>query len=130
MTPPKGSHFLSLGREVTGGFSTTHAPCPELDLDRLFLMRLARRVRKDATISLGGALWEVPTHLRGLVITLHFDPIQWTRVEVWLSDRFIGNATRRSASVNRTRPVSWFLKIRFSVAGTRFGGEVPRQLSP
>jgi transposase InsO family protein len=82
------------------GAQTIRSVSPELDLDRLFLMRLARRVRKDATISLGGALWEVPTHLRGLVITLHFDPIQWTRVEVWMGDRFIGNATRCNKHLN------------------------------
>jgi hypothetical protein len=88
------------------GAETIRSVSPELDLDRLFLMRLARRVRKDATISLGGALWEVPTHLRGLVINVHFDPIQWTRVEVWMGDRFIGHATRCNKHLNSQLPSS------------------------
>jgi len=62
-------------------------------------MRLARRVRKDATISLGGALWEVATHLR-VVINVHFDPIQWTRVEVcWV---IASSATRLVATNTST----------------------------
>ena len=38
---------------------------PGSELERLFLMRLPRRVRKDATFRLGGEAWEVPAHLRG-----------------------------------------------------------------
>lgn len=66
----------------------------DVDVDPLFLMRLNRRVRKDATISLGGVLWEGPVHLRGLIVTVHFDPVHWSRVEVWWRDRFIAQATR------------------------------------
>jgi len=61
-------------------------------LDRLFLMRVPRRVRKDATFSLGGRFWEVPTHLRGQLITVHFDPIGYARVEVWFAQRCLGAA--------------------------------------
>ena len=61
-------------------------------LDRLFLMRVPRRVRKDATFSLGGRFWEVPTHLRGQLITVHFDPIGYARVEVWVAERCLGAA--------------------------------------
>ena len=64
------------------------------DVDRLFLMRLARRVRKDATISLGGLFWEVPAHLRGQVVNVRFDPVGWSRVEIWIGERFLGLATR------------------------------------
>lgn len=63
-------------------------------LDRLFFMRVDRRVRKDATFSLGADLWEVATHLRGQVITARFDPVSLARVEVWLGERFIGLAVR------------------------------------
>jgi len=70
------------------------------DLERLFLMRLPRRVRKDATISLAGQLWEVPVHLRGQIVTVHFDPVHWTRVELWLGDRCLGHAHRCNKHLN------------------------------
>lgn len=73
---------------------------PNTDLDRLFLMRLTRRVRKDATISLGAALWEVPSHLRGQLITVVFDPVNWTRVEILFRDRFLGLARRCNKHLN------------------------------
>lgn len=73
---------------------------PEADLQRLFLMRLQRRVRKDATISLGRSLWEVPAHLRGQIIAVHFDPVHWSRVEVWWRDRWIAHATRCNKQLN------------------------------
>ncbi len=63
-------------------------------LDRLFFMRVNRRVRKDATFSLGADLWEVATHLRGQLITVRFDPVSCARMEVWLGERFIGLAVR------------------------------------
>lgn len=65
---------------------------PDTDVERLFLMRVQRRVRKDATISLGGRLWEVPAHLRGQIVVLHFEPVNWTRVDVWFRDRFVARA--------------------------------------
>jgi hypothetical protein len=63
-------------------------------VERLFFMRQERRVRKDATFSLGADLWEVAAHLRGQVITARFDPIALTRMEVWLGERFMGLAVR------------------------------------
>jgi len=88
------------------GAETIRSVSKELDLDRLFLMRLPRRVRKDATITLGGALWEVATHLRGRVVTVHFEPVNWSRVEVWLGDRFIGPAQRCNKHLNSQLPSS------------------------
>lgn len=73
---------------------------PDTDLDRLFLMRLPRRVRKDATIALGAALWEVPPHLRGQIVTVAFDPVHWTRVEIWFRDQCLGPARRCSKHLN------------------------------
>ena len=79
---------------------------PKADLDRLFFMRLNRRVRKDATFSLGAECWEVAAHLRGQIITARFDPITFARVEVWLGERFIGLAVKcdkqRNARIFRT----------------------------
>jgi putative transposase len=63
-------------------------------IGRLFFMRLNRRVRKDATISLGAHLWEVAAHLRGQIVTVRFDPISYARVEVSLGERFMGLAVR------------------------------------
>jgi transposase InsO family protein len=65
---------------------------PDESLDALFLMRVKRRVRKDATFSLGGRFFEVPTHLRGQLIEVDFEPVGYTRVEVRLGGRRIGAA--------------------------------------
>lgn len=67
---------------------------PNAPLDSLFFMRLNRRVRKDATFSLGAECWEVAAYLRGQIITVRFDPVTFARVEVWLAERFIGLAVR------------------------------------
>ncbi|HMI36540.1 MAG TPA: DDE-type integrase/transposase/recombinase [Steroidobacteraceae bacterium] len=67
---------------------------PNAQLDRLFLMRVQRRVRKDATFSLGGQFWEVAPHLRGQIVTVHFDPIGYSRVEIVIGERVIGHAIR------------------------------------
>jgi transposase InsO family protein len=79
---------------------TLRTLAPDADLQRLFLMRVSRRVRKDATISLGGQAWEVPVHLHGVVIQVHFDPVHWSRVEVWLRDQFIARAHRCNKHLN------------------------------
>jgi len=70
------------------------------ELDRLFLMRLPRRVRKDATFFLEGQLWEGPPHLRGQIVTVHFDPIHYRRVEIWMGDRFLALAQRCDKQAN------------------------------
>jgi transposase InsO family protein len=81
-----GAHLRTLG--------------PDIDLDRLFLMRVIRRVRMDATISLGGALWEVPTHLRAQIVVVHFDPVNWTRVDIWFREQFVARAHRCNKHLN------------------------------
>ncbi len=53
---------------------------------------MRRRVRKDATISLGGRLWEVPAHLRGQIVDVHFEPVNWTRIDLWFRDQFVAPA--------------------------------------
>lgn len=63
-------------------------------LDRLFFMRVERRVRKDATFSLGAEVWEVAAHLRGQKVEVRFEPLSCQRVEVWLGGRCLGLATR------------------------------------
>lgn len=79
---------------------TLRTLAPDADLQRLFLMRVNRRVRKDATFSLGGCLSEVPAHLNGVVIQVHFDPVHWSRVEVWLREQFVARAHRCNKHLN------------------------------
>jgi putative transposase len=64
----------------------------DTDWQGLFLARATRRVRLDATISLGGALWEVPVHLRGRRVQLRYEPFEWSVLEVWYQDKFAGLA--------------------------------------
>lgn len=75
------------------------------DLDRLFLMRVNRRIRKDATFSLNGQLWEAPVHLRGQKITVTYDPPTYQRVELWMKERFIALATPCNKQLNATHYV-------------------------
>ena len=73
---------------------------PQTDWHSLFLSRVPRRVRLDATVSLQGQLWEVPVHLRGRVIELRFNPFDWARVEVWREDKYIALAKRCDKQLN------------------------------
>jgi hypothetical protein len=49
-------------------------PEPGLDLDDLFLCETKRKVQKDRTVSLNGAVYEVDAALAGETVTLRFDP--------------------------------------------------------
>ena len=75
---------------------------PRTDWEALFLSRAERRVRLDATFSLEGQLWEVPTHLRGQIIQVRFDPYGWRRVEIWWQDKLVGLAHRCDKQLNST----------------------------
>jgi len=70
------------------------------DWEALFLSRAERRVRKDATFSLEGQLWEVPLHLRGQIIQVRFNPFDWRRVEIWHGDKLVGPARRCDKQLN------------------------------
>lgn len=73
---------------------------PQTDWEGLFLSRAQRRVRLDATVSLEGALWEVPIHLRGQLVELRFNPFTWQRVEVWHQDHLVARARRCDKQLN------------------------------
>lgn len=73
---------------------------PQTDWEALFLTRVERRVRLDATFSLEGQLWEAPVHLRGQVIQLRFDPFGWRRVEIWWDGQYVGPAHRCDKQLN------------------------------
>jgi len=64
-----------------------------IDLEELFLFRVTRRVRLDATISLDSRIFEAPVALRGRDVQVRYNPFNFKRVEVWLNNQFIGNAT-------------------------------------
>jgi hypothetical protein len=72
----------------------------QTDWEALFLSRVQRRVRLDATFSLGGQLWETPVHLRGQQIEVRFDPFAWRRVEIWWDDKYVGPARRCDKQLN------------------------------
>jgi hypothetical protein len=55
---------------------------------------------------LGRVLWEVPVHLRGQMITVQFDPVRYSRVEVWWRDQFLALATRCNKQLNSQTPPS------------------------
>lgn len=73
---------------------------PQTDWEALFLSRVERRVRLDATFSLEGQLWEAPVHLRGQLIQVRFDPFAWRRVEIWWDGQFVAPAHRCDKQLN------------------------------
>lgn len=72
----------------------------QTDWGALFLSRQERRVRLDATFSLEGQLWEAPVHLRGQLIQVRFNPFDWSRVEIWREDKYVGPARRCDKQLN------------------------------
>ena len=76
-------------------------PEPELDLAELFLFEEKRKVARDRTVSLRGALYEVDAMLVGQTVTLRFDPTRPERkVEVWHVGRKVGAAKPVDAYAN------------------------------
>ena len=74
-------------------------PLPE-NSRRLFCERITRRVRLDATVSLGAQLWEVPVHLRGRAVQLHRDPFNPEQIEVYYQGSLCGPAMRCDKMLN------------------------------
>jgi len=73
---------------------------PGMDVDGLFLKRTTRRVRRDATISLNGRMFEVPVPLRGRIVEVRFDPFGYARVEVYLDEKKVGDAVLLDKELN------------------------------
>ena len=71
-----------------------------MDVDGLFLNRTTRRVRRDATISLNGRLFEVPVSLRGRVVEVRFDPFSYRRLEVYLDAKKVGDGVLLDKELN------------------------------
>jgi len=76
---------------------------PDMNVDDLFLMRTSRRVRRDATISIGGTVWEVSPAFRGRKVDVHFDPFQWKRVDLYVEGKKAGTARRCDKNLNACR---------------------------
>jgi len=73
---------------------------PGMDVDGLFLKRTTRRVRRDATISLNGRMFEVPVSLRGRKVEVRFDPFTDERIELYVDEKKAGEATPLDKEVN------------------------------
>jgi putative transposase len=71
-----------------------------IDLEAHFLKRIERRVRLDATISINGQIWEVPTHLRRHKVQVRYNPFNFSRVEIWMDDKFIASAQKCDKNIN------------------------------
>jgi hypothetical protein len=72
----------------------------QTDWEGLFLSRVERRVRLDATFSLEGQLWEAPVYLRGQTVQVRFDPFAWSRVVICRDDKLVGPARRCNKQLN------------------------------
>ncbi len=66
---------------------------PDLDLERLFLARTSRRVRKDGTFTIQGRLFEAGVDFIGSKVSVRFDPFDLRRV--WIARD--GGADERQA---------------------------------
>jgi putative transposase len=75
---------------------------PQIDLDALFLFEARRRVQRDRTVSLNGALFEVDAALIGETVTLRYDPgaPPSRGVELWREGVFVGRATALDTYAN------------------------------
>jgi len=63
----------------------------EPDLVReLFLKRESRRVHNDATISIGGRLFEVPPALTGQKVEVRFEPGDLSEILIYANEKFAG----------------------------------------
>jgi transposase InsO family protein len=71
-----------------------------MDVDGLFLKRTTRRVRRDATISLEGRMFEVPVSLRGRIVEVRFDPFGFGRLELYLEDKKVGDGVLLDKELN------------------------------
>lgn len=106
-----------------------------LDLDALFLFEAKRRVQRDRTVSLTGALFEVDAALIGESVTLRYDPsVPAARgIEVWHEGRFIERARPLDAYANcfvrRNRPTQG-LEVDTPAATPRASGIALRELRP
>lgn len=75
-----------------------------LDRDKLdvcFWQEEKRRVRRDATVGWRGQSWEVPVYLRGMKVTLRYNPLQpKDPVEIWHDNKLCGTLQKLDLELN------------------------------
>jgi transposase InsO family protein len=78
---------------------------PAQDIVSLFLSRCRRRVRRDATFSIDGHLFEAPAALRGRPVDVHYDPFGWSRLDLYWNGQLMGQAhpCDKQANARRSR---------------------------
>jgi putative transposase len=70
-------------------------------LEGCFWQEEKRRVRRDATVAWQGQSWEVPVFLRGLKVTLRYNPLQKNApVEVWHDRKQCGQLQKLDRQLN------------------------------
>ncbi len=99
--------YLSLVNQVK------FARKPDL-IRELFLKREYRRVHNDATVSIGGRLFEVPSTLIGQKVEVRFELNDLSKILIYTNDKFVGQGlpvqladnarVRRKRSENDTSP--------------------------
>lgn len=90
--PHQGLQGKSPAARFASGSPPLRASPSAQELQRLFLLKITRRVRKDATFSLHNRLWEVPAALRGQQITIRYDPFAVHSAEIYLGHQYYGQA--------------------------------------
>jgi len=64
------------------------------EADELFLFETERTVKKDGTFSLKARRYETDASLVGKRVLVRYEPIAFTRVDVWFEGAFRGRATQ------------------------------------
>jgi len=75
---------------------------PDEELERLFLFKDNRRVRKDATVSVRAVRFEVTPALRGQVVQVRYNPHRLDQIEIWHQERFVQIAKPLDSHGNAT----------------------------
>ncbi len=71
------------------------------ELERHFVAHTDRAVRNDATCSVGGRVYEVPQHLRGRKVTLHYEVLRPD--DLWLEEGGVRVPVREVDAVGNSR---------------------------
>jgi transposase InsO family protein len=70
-------------------------------LEGCFWQEEKRRVRRDATVLWRGAQWEVPVFLRGMQVTLRYNPLKPDDpIEIWHERRLCGQLRKLDRQLN------------------------------
>ena len=94
----------SLGKSPQERFLEDGAQIRLLEAEKLeacFWQEEKRRVKRDATVGWKGQCWEVPVYLRGMKVTLRYNPLKENDpVEVWHDGKRCGELTKLDREIN------------------------------